>query len=159
MREILTRVNYHDLFSIPNGWGGRIGVLPRYPNGDYLVNLSNRGLWGDFGGGVKAREYHLEALQRELTEEVPQWRDYLLSLLPQAEIYTLEEFFPHDYKRSKRTIRAKVLCIVDVPEDFPSDFSPTEEVISLRRVRDLNELVLSMNLGLQQLCRVLDDTH
>ncbi len=159
MREILTRISYHDLFSIPNGWGGRIGVLPRYPNGDYLVNLSNRGLWGDFGGGVKAREYHIDALERELQEEVPEWRDYLLSLLPQAEIYSLEEFFPHDYKRSKRTIRVKVLCIVDVPDSFPSSFSPSEEVISLRRVSDLNDLTLSMNLGLSQLLRVLDDTH
>ena len=159
MRSILTRVSYHDLMNIPNGFGGRIGILPRYADGSYLVNLSNRDLWGDFGGGVKAREYHREALDRELQEEVPSWREYLSSLLPSAEIYTLEEFFPHDYKRSKRTIRVKVLCIVDVPDDFPNEFQPTEEVRELRRVSDLNPLVLSMNLGLQQLGRILDDTH
>jgi hypothetical protein len=157
-RSILREINLHTLQTLRKGFGGRIGILPRLPDGSFLINRSNRNLWGDFGGGVKAREFHLDALRRELQEEVPAWKDRLLQLLPTATIYSLEEFYPNDYALSKRTIRVMILCIIDVGEGLIEHFQPSEEVLELRRVTDLKPILDSdsINLGLQQLKKIYD---
>jgi hypothetical protein len=153
LRVIARQISLEALKSTPKGFGGRVGILPQMPDGSYLVNLSNRGLFSDFGGGVKAREYHYESLQRELQEEAPQWKDVLLEKLPEAQIYCLEEFYPRDYRKSKRTIRVMILCIVPFEDD--SGFVPSEEVLQIKRVHDLENFLRShpLNLGLQQLLR------
>jgi hypothetical protein len=160
MRVIGRQIDLHTLQSLSKGFGGRVGILPQMPDGSYLVNLSNRGLFSDFGGGVKAREYHYEALQRELEEEAPQWKDALMSRLPEAQIYSLEEFYPSDLKKSKRTIRVMILCIVPFDQDT-SDFVPSEEVLQIKRVYDLEDFLRNhpLNLGLQQLLRCRYDSY
>jgi hypothetical protein len=147
-RSILSRIDYQTLCDLPNGFGGRIGILPRLPDGRYAINLSNRGLYGDFGGGVKAREYHLSALERELEEEAPQWKEGFLSLLPQSIMYALEEFYPYSYEKSKRTIRVQVVCLVEMPSEWLATFRPTPEVRELL-ITDLNFQSESFNSGLQ----------
>jgi 8-oxo-dGTP pyrophosphatase MutT (NUDIX family) len=159
-RSILRQIDYQDLVEVEKGFGGRIGVLPRLSDGSYLINLSNRRLWSDFGGGVKAREYHLEALHRELEEEAPVWAERMLRALPNAEIYSLEEFYPYDFRKSKVTIRVMVLCIIDFREEWIAEFQPSPEVLELRRVTDseMRHLLLEgpLNLGLQQLKIILE---
>ena len=159
-RSILSQIDYQTLSQIDKGFGGRIGVLPRLPDGSYLVNLSNRTLWSDFGGGVKAREYHLEALERELQEEAPVWAERMLEALPRGEIYALEEFYPFDWKKSKATIRVMILCIIEFKEEWIAEFEPSPEVLLLRRINDTDLKTLlqtgPLNLGLQQLEKIND---
>jgi hypothetical protein len=156
----LYRISFETLYNLPKGYGGRIGVLPKLPDGSYLINLSNRGLWGDFGGGVKAKEYHLHALERELDEEVPMWTDTIFSRIVRSRIYALEEFYPYDKQKTRRTIRVQVICIVDFPEEEISKFSPSEEVLEIKRVIHLKSFLQAnpLNLGLQQLL-LLDDPY
>lgn len=160
-RIILRQIDYNTLLSIPKGYGGRIGVLPLLPDGRYLLNRSNRGLWSDFGGGVKAREYHMEALERELEEEAKVWKDRLLDRIPNGSIYCLEEYYPRDERRNRRTIRIQILCIVPFDEEWLEEFTPSDEVLSIHLVSDLNPILETdeLNLGLRQLKQVLDDSH
>jgi len=71
-----------DQFSkIPKGFGGRVGVLVYYIEDEqrhYVLNISNRQLYSDFGGGVKKKWSPYEGLKKELSEEVPQWVDLFM---------------------------------------------------------------------------------
>ncbi len=61
---------------------GRIGVIPYYVEDNvknYIINVSNKGLYSDFGGGISKKEHpYYDGLKRELNEECPVWSKYIL---------------------------------------------------------------------------------
>lgn len=125
-----------ELKNIPNGYGGRIGIIPFFQKDGEMImvlNRSNRGLLSDFGGGVRADKTPYEGLVKELSEEVPFWANTLLQQLESdsTTIHTLEVFYPLNEKRSKQLIRTWIIAFVEMGEEILQDFSETPEVKEL----------------------------
>lgn len=124
---------------IPKGYGGRIGILPYFVKDNQLhvlLNRSNRNLISDFGGGVKAGHSPYQGLLKELTEEIPFWKDYLENemeaTLPMA--HTVETYYPLDAQRSKQTLRTWTTLFVQVDPSILENFQQTKEVKELLTV-------------------------
>jgi len=70
--------------SIEKGNGGRAGIIPFFYHNfqrHYLLNISNRDLVSDFGGGIKKKQKIYDGFLRELDEEIPKWKDELIRRL------------------------------------------------------------------------------
>uniref|UniRef100_A0A6C0KE62 Uncharacterized protein n=1 Tax=viral metagenome TaxID=1070528 RepID=A0A6C0KE62_9ZZZZ len=123
---------------IPKGYGGRVGVLLYY-NEDgvrhYILNISNRKLYSDFGGGVKAKSTPYEGLVSELVQEVPQWSDELLRKMGDMGdkenrmiIYNNENI---ETEEKGRKLRMETMIILPVDKSILSTFRETKEVKEL----------------------------
>lgn len=133
------RVCLSHIKQIPKGYGGRIGVLPYFirDNQFYvLLNRSNRNLISDFGGGVKSTHSPYQGLLKELSEEVPFWKDYIEQEMeatyPMG--HTVETYYPLDPQRTKQTLRTWTTVFVQVNESILSHFHETKEVKELLTV-------------------------
>lgn len=129
-------VNLSHVKQIPKGYGGRIGVLPYFIKDNQLyvlLNRSNRNLISDFGGGVKAVHTPYQGLLKELSEEVPFWRDYLEQTMNtnQQMAHTVEMYYPLDHNRSKQTLRTWTTIFVPIEESILVQFRETTEVKEL----------------------------
>lgn len=87
----------------------------------YVLNISNRQLYSDFGGGVKKKLSPYEGLTKELSEEVPQWADNKNII-----IYNEENLSADD-----RNIRTETMIIFQIEKNILSSFRGTEEVRDL----------------------------
>jgi hypothetical protein len=123
--------------NIPKGFGGRVGVLVYYiEDGQrhYVLNISNRQLHSDFGGGVKKKLSPYEGLKKELSEEVPQWADLFMKKIEDDNdennnniiIYNEENLSMDD-----RNIRTETMFIFAIDKRILSSFQETKEVKEL----------------------------
>jgi len=156
-------VTLADIKSVPAGYGSsRIGVIVLGLNQrEYLFNNSNRGLYSDFGGGVKKKENLYDGLIKELRQEVPQWADYFLwcAEAEYVKCHVVETLFLE--KPELNRIEALVFIMVD--ENEMVLFEPTKEVISVFTVQEFyvkdwlvgNDWTL-LNTGLQQFRKYLN---
>jgi len=118
--------------NIPKGFGGRVGVLVYYiEDGQrhYVLNISNRQLYSDFGGGVKKKLSPYEGLKKELLDEVPQWVDLFMKKIEDNNniiIYNQENLSTDD-----RNIRTETMFIFPIEKIILSAFRGTEEVRDL----------------------------
>ena len=161
-------VSLDDIKSVPSGYGSsRIGVIVLGLNQrDYLFNISNRGLYSDFGGGVKMKDTLYNGLIKELLQEVPQWKDYFLwcAEAEYVKCHVVETLF--NETPEKNFIEVLVFIMVnemdmaDVSKMNP--FKPTKEVLSVFIVNEFyikewldgNKTVL--NTGLKQFRKYLN---
>ena len=84
--------------SIEKGNGGRAGIIPFfYDNSQryYLLNISNRDLVSDFGGGIKAKQTIYNGFLRELSEEIPKWKDELIRRIEDESARASEDLIIH----------------------------------------------------------------
>lgn len=119
--------------NIPKGFGGRVGVLVYYIEDDgqrhYVLNISNRQLYSDFGGGVKKKLSPYEGLKKELSEEVPQWKDLFMKKIEDDDkniIYNEENLSAGD-----TNIRTETMIIFQIDKSILSSFQETKEVKEL----------------------------
>jgi hypothetical protein len=78
--------------AIEKGNGGRAGIIPFfYENFQpyYLLNMSDRELLSDFGGGIKKKQKIYDGFVRELDEEIPKWKNELIRSLEDVGNYHL----------------------------------------------------------------------
>jgi hypothetical protein len=118
---------------IPKGYGGRVGVLLYYINEDgmrhYILNISNRQLYSDFGGGVKAKSTPYEGLVSELRQEVPQWADELLEEM--AKMGEDRMIIYNNENINTTGLRMETMIILPVDKRILSTFRETKEVREL----------------------------
>jgi len=161
-------VSFGDIKSVPSGYGSsRIGVIVLGVNRrEYLFNISNRGLYSDFGGGVKKKKTLYEGLVKELNEEVPQWADYFLwcAEAEYVQCHVVETLFKENSE--KNFIEVLVFIMVDEMDmadvSKMNPFKPTKEVLSvfivnefyIREWLDGNKNLL--NTGLKQFRKYLN---
>jgi hypothetical protein len=161
-------ISFGDIKRVPSGYGSsRIGVIVLGANRrDYLFNISNRGLYSDFGGGVKKKKSLYEGLVKELHEEVPQWADYFLWCAEAEDVkcHVVETLFNETPEQNR--IEALVFIMVDeeemADESKMNPFEPTKEVLSVFTVNEfyIKEWLLgndwtALNTGLQQFRKYL----
>jgi hypothetical protein len=150
----LTPQQFKDL---PKGFGARVGILPYYNDSTgtrYVLNLSNRGLYSDFGGGVKAKKTPYYGLVKELAEECPQWTSYFLEQIDhnhEVRIHCVETLHKYDEEINKKTLRFSVMLLVPFERRMIREFRPTKEVKTVMCVGDLHEFISQnpVNSGLQ----------
>jgi hypothetical protein len=136
-RTISSLIDVAQLKALPLGYGGRAGVI-LHTKGDYIFNLSNRGLMSDFGGGVRAKNTPYYGLMKELSEECPQWMDYILEQIdtnPEVKIHCVETFHKYDEQKTKKQARFCIEIVVPFDESLLSDFCVTKEVKELVKVK------------------------
>jgi hypothetical protein len=142
--------------AIPSGYGGRAGVVPYFIDEDggrnYILNISNWNLYGDFGGGVKANTTPYEGLRRELLQEAPQWEEYFMSIMDnEAIIYNTENLAAD----RKDTLRTSTMILIQIDAAILQQFQKTKEVTELVVVNDeellelFNETERQINNGLK----------
>jgi hypothetical protein len=124
--------------SIPSGYGGRVGVLPYFVEDGqtyYLLNISNRGLNSDFGGGLKAKMTPYHGLIKELKEEAPQWADLYLHKLEDLSdppvIYSEEKMLTNTNE-----LRTNIMILLHIDKPDINEFVPTKEVTQLKVVNE-----------------------
>ena len=156
-RVIASMIDVNQLKSLPGGYGGRIGVI-LHTKDDYIFNLSNRGLISDFGGGVKAKHTPYRGLMKELSEECPQWMDYILRQIDvntEVRIHCVETFHKYDEEKSKKQMRFCTQLVVPFDEELLKDFRVTKEVKELIKVKktDIDSFLYlnAINSGLSHL--------
>ena len=99
-----------------------------------MLNISNRQLYSDFGGGVKKKLSPYEGLKKELLDEVPQWADLFMKKIEDKNnknnkniiIYNEENLSADD-----RNIRTETMIIFQIEKSILSSFRGTEEVRDL----------------------------
>ena len=99
-----------------------------------MLNISNRQLYSDFGGGVKKKLSPYEGLKKELLDEVPQWADLFMKKIEDKNnknnkniiIYNEENLSADD-----RNIRTETMFIFPIEKRILSSFRGTEEVRDL----------------------------
>ncbi len=139
-------INFNQLKSIPASiFGGRIGIIPWYPIKISVINtqtgreenvttnmmilgLTNIFYLSDFGGGFKKFEDKkqtisltpYEGLKRELEEEVPMWKKYLISTLHKTSplILVTEEYSNHNISY------VDILLFLSIDIDKLDEFNP-----------------------------------
>ena len=153
----LTPQQFKDL---PKGFGSRVGILPYYKDVTgtrYVLNLSNRDLYSDFGGGVKAKKTPYYGLVKELVEECPQWTAYFLEQIdtnPEVRIHCVETLHKYDEALGKKkTLRFSVMILVPFERMMIREFRQTKEVKMVMCVADLYEFIARnpVNSGLQHI--------
>lgn len=165
-------VTLADIKNVPAGYGSsRIGVIVLGGNQrDYLFNISNRGLYSDFGGGVKKKQTLYQGLVKELREEVPQWADYFLwcAEAEYVKCHVVETLFNETPEQNR--IEALVFIMVDemdmADESKMNPFQPTKEVLFVFTVNEfyIKEWLVAnhwtaLNTGLQQFRKYLTNTY
>lgn len=152
------------VYQAKSGYGGRIGILPYYldTNGrNYILNISNRRLYSDIGGGFNSKNAPYDGLIRELNQETPQWSEYLLDKLDDSNtnlsIYSTENIIA-----TKQQLRLDIMIVMEVDASILSAFQPTKEVTELliaddRKMKELFRTHSSqLNNGLRLIRSVYD---
>lgn len=174
-------INLTQFQEIQKGNGGRAGIIPFFydDQAHYLLNISNRGLVSDFGGGIKKKQTIYEGFVRELSEEIPKWKDELIRSLEDKtnyhKIHCIETIYIDKENESKHGGFLKhqilVICQVD-PSTLLYDndkliyevgVAPSKEVQSLMTMShsELVSFVMDpsnyhkMNNGLHQFRRLM----
>ena len=121
----------------------RVGIILRIRESSgytYILNRSNRNYLSDIGGGVKKRETWQVGLSRELTEETPWIKEYILRRIHVARGSTWSVHFWSgvqcfcDSDSQGQDAKRSVMFIIDhIPKHdvLHSRFKPTEEVQEL----------------------------
>lgn len=127
-------VTMNEIKQVQAGYGfSRIGivVLLGYSR-NYLFNVSNRGLYSDFGGGISQKEKLYDGMVREVGEEIPFWAEYFLQCTEDdyVKCHVVETIYPD--KPELNRIEALVFIMIDdsVFEQM-TPFEPTKEVESI----------------------------
>jgi hypothetical protein len=145
---------------------GRIGVIPFYIEDNtkhYIVNTSNRGLLSDFGGGISKKEHiYFDGLKRELSEECPNWTDYIFEKIEQnnqtitdlsSNINNSLQILCREFNNTKTKY---ILILLQVDKHLIDSFKPTKEVLNLQVLKSYNlykqvQFNHRLNNGLTQL--------
>ena len=128
-------VTMNEIKQVQAGYGSsRIGIVVLFGySRNYLFNISNRGLYSDFGGGIRKKETLYDGLVREVREEVPFWSDYFLQCA-EAEVVKCHVVDTlHLNKPELNRIEALVFITIDDGqyETMMQLFVPTKEVESI----------------------------
>jgi ADP-ribose pyrophosphatase YjhB (NUDIX family) len=136
---ILTHEQY---CHFPDGNGGYQGVVPWFmdQNGaiQCILNLSKKHqLLSYIGGGLRVSETPVDSLYREIEEETPQWKDYLIKLLndpmyPRM-VLIKDEYYPNHPGKNRAHIRLSTLIYLRVDPNIMNEmtFQPSKEVAQL----------------------------
>jgi hypothetical protein len=122
------------LYAAKAGYGGRVGILAYVVdssgNRNYLLNISNRQLYSDFGGGFSSKNTPYDGLIRELKQETPQWSEYFLDKLddPATRLYI---YSTENIIATKTQLRLDIMIVMEVDPIIIRDFVPTKEVLEL----------------------------
>lgn len=155
------------LYTAKAGYGGRVGILAYVVdsngNKNYLLNISNRQLYSDFGGGFSSKNAPYDGLIRELKQETPQWSEYFLDKLDDPEtklyIYSTENIIA-----TKTQLRLDIMIVMEVDPSIIKEFVPTKEVLELviandQKMRELFRDGRKINNGLRLIRSIYDDLH
>ena len=127
-------VTLDNIKEVSAGYGSsRIGIVVLFGySRNYLFNVSNRGLYSDFGGGISKKEKLYDGLVREVKEEIPIWADYFLHCAEAEGVkcHVVESL--HIEKPELNRIEALVFIMIDDNEfETLPLFEPTSEVNSI----------------------------
>ena len=152
------------LYTAKSGYGGRVGILAYVVdssgNRNYLLNISNRQLYSDFGGGFSSKNSPYDGLIRELKQETPQWSEYFLDKLDEPDtklyIYSTENIIA-----AKNQLRLDIMIVMEVDTSIIRDFIPTKEVLELviandHKMREIFRDGRKINNGLRLISSVYD---
>lgn len=152
------------LYTAKAGYGGRVGILAYVVdsngNRNYLLNISNRQLYSDFGGGFSSKNSPYDGLIRELKQETPQWSEYFLDKLddPDTKLYI---YSTENIIAAKNQLRLDIMIVMEVDTSIIRDFIPTKEVLELviandHKMREIFRDGRKINNGLRLISSVYD---
>lgn len=127
-------VTMNEIKQVQAGYGSsRIGIVVLFGySRNYLFNVSNRGLYSDFGGGISKKEKLYDGLVREVWEEVPFWAEYFLQCAEAEGVKCHVVETLHVEKPELNRIEALVFIMVDDSEfETLPLFEPSKEVESV----------------------------
>ena len=181
VRTIGKIISWEQFQNIPKGIGGRVAVIPWYManvisrNGakqsQAMVRLcvSNYLYLSDFGGGFKKTMDPYSGLEKEMEEEVPLWKDYIMDRLPQKGnlFIVMEQYNINPHK--SQPIPIQILIFLKVSVDILNElgFKPTPEIRAIadytllhfhRRV-DETPLIGNMGIRMYHLVRQKEGVH
>lgn len=176
-------INLTQFKAIKKGNGGRAGIIPFFYDdhfqAHYFLNISNRSLLSDFGGGIKKKQTIYNGFVRELSEEIPKWKDELIRCLEDDKnyhkIHCVETIYIDEEEESKHGgfLKHQILAVCQVDPYrllyandkliYDMGVAPSKEVQSLRTIShsDLLSFVMDpsnyhkINNGLHQFRRVM----
>ena len=133
---VLTYDQYRDF---PKGNGGFQGVVPWYVDQtgeiQFVLNISKGNHFLSYiGGGLRAKEKPIDSLYREISEETPQWSNYLISLLEnpsyQKLVVVKDNYYLHYPSKNKGHIRLSTIIYLRVDPTIINEttFLPSSEV-------------------------------
>jgi hypothetical protein len=124
-------VTLNEIKQVKAGYGSsRIGLVVLLGTSrNYLFNISNRGLYSDFGGGIRKKETLYDGLVREVHEEIPFWADYFLQCAEaEGVICHVVETLHLDKPELNRIEVLVFITIDDYGFQYMPLFEPTKEV-------------------------------
>jgi hypothetical protein len=128
-------VTMNEIKQVQSGYGSsRIGIVVLFGySRNYLFNISNRGLYSDFGGGIRKKETLYDGMVREVGEEVPFWSEYFLECAEAEGVKCHVVETLHTEKPELNRIEALVFIMIDDSEyeTMMQLFEPTKEVQSI----------------------------
>lgn len=174
LRSIYKIISAADFMQMSKGTGGRIGVIPWYmanvisSNGERVpspivrLSVSNYLYLSDFGGGFKKIMTPYDGLAKELEEEVPLWKDYLMEQIQQKSnlFITLEQFYLDPKKFHPLPLMILVFLRVSPETLNELGFKPTPEIRAVfdQTLQQFNQRVdaspLTGNLGIRMYHRL-----
>lgn len=155
IRTIGKIITYDDLLHLPRKIGGRIAVIPWFvapvstssgTRSEPMVRLcvSNHLYLSDFGGGFRAHMTPYDGLVKELEEEIPAWKDELLTGLsqPNALILAMEQSTIKPQKAQPIPLQILAFVPVSVTRLNQIGFQPSSEIRAImdRTLRQFNEI-------------------
>ena len=134
-------LSLEQLKSASEGYGGRIGLLPYFYDAItgkrmYMLNISNRNLYSDFGGGFKLNRSPYKGLLKELSEEAPQWADYFIERLNEITDFPPVIYFTENILSTRQQLRTDIMIVLQIDPSKLSEFVQTKEVKELKIVDD-----------------------
>jgi hypothetical protein len=133
-------VTMNEIKQVQSGYGSsRIGIVVLCMHSrNYLFNTSNRGLYSDFGGGIRKKESLYDGMIREVGEEIPFWAEYFLKCTEDdyVKCHVVETL--HVEKPELNRIEALVFIMIDddIFEQM-APFEPTKEVENIFYVPEM----------------------
>lgn len=181
VRTIGKIISWEQFQNIPKGIGGRVAVIPWYmanvasrngvkqPQAMVRLCVSNYLYLSDFGGGFKKTMDPYSGLAKEMEEEVPLWKDYIMDRLSQKGnlFIVMEQYNINPHK--SQPIPIQILIFLKVSVDILNElgFKPTSEIRAIadytllqfhRRV-DETPLIGNMGIRMYHLVRQKEDVH
>ena len=181
VRTIGKIISWEQFQNIPKGIGGRVAVIPWYmanvisrngakqPQAMVRLCVSNYLYLSDFGGGFKKTMDPYSGLEKEMEEEVPLWKDYIMYRLPQKGnlFIVMEQYNINPHK--SQPIPIQILIFLKVSVDILNElgFKPTPEIRAIadytllhfhRRV-DETPLIGNMGIRMYHLVRQKEGVH
>lgn len=157
IRRVGKIISLKDFMRVPEGIGGRVGVIPwfiatvigadgeRRENAMVQLCVSNHLYLSDMGGGFKKITSPYEGLIKELEEEVPAWKDEILTKIhhPSTFILALEQCAIHPGVKDPIPIQFLIFPQVSAEQLERVPFQPTEEVraVMVRTLEQFHEIV------------------